>query len=271
MHVTIGRLSARSLKCTPCAVFAHVLVCALAYSLLDIEDEIRELFDGLKGSPMTPATARTVLAAIRGDFASGSSVFGPSTQQQRTSRASLVAKNTKAPPKHAPTKNTKQLQSLQEEVANLRLENAALKEKLELETKRLTQMQPVTVEDILSRYTCPITTMIMNDPVACIEKGQAFTFERSAIESWLATGGTNPMTRQPLTPQDLHPAEGLQLQIAQLREAFRNENEAESSAARIGVADRARQNAVASATAAAKRSQVSDADNSICLHCVNCS
>lgn len=237
--------------------------CWLIYS-----DEIRELFDGLEGSPLTPATARTVLAAIRGDFASKSPVFLPSTRQetQRASRGSLAAakkSRRQAPQRHASSQITEgQLQNLQKEVATLRLENAALKEKLERETKKLTQMQPATVEDILSRYTCPITTMIMNDPVACIENGQTFTFERSAIESWLATGGNNnPLTRQLLTPQDLHPVQDLQRQIVQLREAFRNEDEAESSAARVRAADRARQTAVADATVAAKRTQVSDADD----------
>ncbi len=51
-------------------------------------------------------------------------------------------------------------------------------------------------------FICPITHEIMHDPVICPE-GQ--TFERAAIELWLSTNNSNPLTRNRLTQDMLIP------------------------------------------------------------------
>ena len=45
-------------------------------------------------------------------------------------------------------------------------------------------------------YLCPITQSIMSDPVIDREGN---SFERTAIEAWLAVRGNSPITRTPLT------------------------------------------------------------------------
>jgi len=49
---------------------------------------------------------------------------------------------------------------------------------------------------------CPITMEILHDPVLTPD---GHTYERQAIEQWIRTHGTNPMTRQPLSLEQLSP------------------------------------------------------------------
>jgi hypothetical protein len=49
---------------------------------------------------------------------------------------------------------------------------------------------------------CPITHSLMKDPV---QDKEGNTFERSAIEAWLRTNPTSPITRTPMTLDDLTP------------------------------------------------------------------
>lgn len=51
-------------------------------------------------------------------------------------------------------------------------------------------------------FICPITTMIFKDPVMT-EDGN--TYEREAIEAWLRTRNTSPLTNMPLTSKKLIP------------------------------------------------------------------
>ncbi|KAJ3085923.1 hypothetical protein HK102_013684, partial [Quaeritorhiza haematococci] len=50
---------------------------------------------------------------------------------------------------------------------------------------------------------CPITHELMTDPVLLTVDGR--TYERSAIEEWIRTHGTSPVTREPATVGDLVP------------------------------------------------------------------
>lgn len=59
--------------------------------------------------------------------------------------------------------------------------------------EQLLMPSEATVEDVL---TCPITLARMTDPV-CASDGH--TYERAAIEAWLKTSHTSPLTGAPLT------------------------------------------------------------------------
>src|SRR3989338_7989423 len=49
---------------------------------------------------------------------------------------------------------------------------------------------------IPASYECPITCKVMVDPVVCAD---GHTYERAAIEKWLSSNGTSPITRQTLS------------------------------------------------------------------------
>lgn len=52
--------------------------------------------------------------------------------------------------------------------------------------------------DLIPAFRCSITFEVMRDPVMLGSSGH--TFERSAIENWLQSNNTNPLTNLPLTP-----------------------------------------------------------------------
>jgi U-box domain/Leucine Rich repeat len=55
--------------------------------------------------------------------------------------------------------------------------------------------------DLVDSVTCCITFEVMSDPVIATVDG--VTYERAAIELWIEEHGTSPMTRQPLSIDDL--------------------------------------------------------------------
>jgi len=55
-------------------------------------------------------------------------------------------------------------------------------------------------------YLCPITHVVMSDPVIDHEGN---SYERSAIEQWLSSHNTSPITRQPLNISQLQPNRAL--------------------------------------------------------------
>lgn len=66
-------------------------------------------------------------------------------------------------------------------------------------------------------FLCPITLEVMSDPVLCAKSG--YTYERSAIESAIASNAVDPMTRARITRADLVPNRALKDQIDAWREA----------------------------------------------------
>jgi ATP-dependent DNA helicase PIF1 len=76
-------------------------------------------------------------------------------------------------------------------------------------------MQTTAAADEHRAFYCPIALTIMNDPV--ISK-TGHTFERSAIEKWLKTNTTCPMTKEPLSMQDLVPNRSLLEEIEQYKQ-----------------------------------------------------
>lgn len=55
-------------------------------------------------------------------------------------------------------------------------------------------------------YMCPITNDVMRDPVI---DSEGHTYERAAIVQWLQTNPRSPITRKPMTVQDLKPNRAL--------------------------------------------------------------
>lgn len=63
-------------------------------------------------------------------------------------------------------------------------------------------IQPAPNTPGRNQFCCPLTNKLMVDPVVAAD---GFTYERSAIEGWLAQNNKSPMTQQPLLHRDLVP------------------------------------------------------------------
>jgi len=68
---------------------------------------------------------------------------------------------------------------------------------------------------IPEEFYCPITHLVMKDPVVAHD---GFSYERSAIEEWLANKDTSPMTNKELLDKTLRPNIVLRNSIGDLRE-----------------------------------------------------
>ncbi|XP_016507525.1 U-box domain-containing protein 44-like [Nicotiana tabacum] len=86
------------------------------------------------------------------------------------------------------------------------------KEKKYFTKRKSLGSQPL--EPLLSFY-CPITREVMTDPV---ETPSGHTFERSAIEKWLAEGNLCPMTSTPLNNTMLRPNKTLRQSIEEWKD-----------------------------------------------------
>ena len=73
-------------------------------------------------------------------------------------------------------------------------------------------------EESPADFICPITTEVMSDPVMAAD-GHAY--ERSAIERWLATKSTSPLTGEELEFTRLIPNHTHRRMIRQWQEAAR--------------------------------------------------
>eukprot|EP01062_Namystynia_karyoxenos_P057866 TRINITY_DN4904_c0_g2_i1.p1 TRINITY_DN4904_c0_g2~~TRINITY_DN4904_c0_g2_i1.p1 ORF type:complete len:424 (+),score=131.86 TRINITY_DN4904_c0_g2_i1:109-1272(+) len=67
-----------------------------------------------------------------------------------------------------------------------------------------------------SRYLCPITMELMEDPVM---SKSGINYERSAIQHWLQSHRHCPSTREPMTAADLFPNRALKEEIEEWRRA----------------------------------------------------
>ena len=71
------------------------------------------------------------------------------------------------------------------------------------------------LDPVLSRLICPITHMVMKCPVVAAD---GHTYERSAIEQWLRTSSSSPVTNMPLTNKTLLPNFALRSIIIEMRD-----------------------------------------------------
>ena len=67
--------------------------------------------------------------------------------------------------------------------------------------------------DVPSAFRCPITQDIMFTPVRIKDQHHGHVFEHTAIEKWLKTYRTNPLTRAELTHPKLVPANDVEQAI----------------------------------------------------------
>ncbi|EOD39898.1 hypothetical protein EMIHUDRAFT_260352, partial [Emiliania huxleyi CCMP1516] len=102
-----------------------------------------------------------------------------------------------------------------EESARLEEERRAPDEKV---SSSLAAERPPSVEEEEppDDFICPITTELMIDPVMAAD-GHAY--ERTAMERWLATKSTSPMTGEALEHICLFPSHILRRMIREWREA----------------------------------------------------
>ena len=75
---------------------------------------------------------------------------------------------------------------------------------------------PEGEEEPPADFICPITTELMSDPVMAAD---GHSYERSAIERWLATKSTSPLTGGELEHRILIPNHTLRRQIGEWHEA----------------------------------------------------
>ena len=75
---------------------------------------------------------------------------------------------------------------------------------------------PPIEEEPPEDFICPITTELMADPVMAAD-GHAY--ERTAIERWLATKSTSPMTGEALEHTFLSPSHMVRRQIREWQQA----------------------------------------------------
>lgn len=69
-------------------------------------------------------------------------------------------------------------------------------------------------------YCCPLTLELMVDPVVLYENKRAYHFERTAIEQWIFSKATNPLTKNLAYLSDLEPDVALRCKIAAFREFY---------------------------------------------------
>lgn len=74
------------------------------------------------------------------------------------------------------------------------------------------------MEDFETHYLCPIDKQIMEDPVIAAD---GHTYERAAIQAWLAAHRTSPVTNAPLSDNKLIPNYTLKSWIIAQRERLR--------------------------------------------------
>ena len=68
--------------------------------------------------------------------------------------------------------------------------------------------------DLPDEFKCPITCEVMQDPVIALD---GHTYERSAIEAWLAVNMSSPLTGAPMPAGELRPNHMVRSMLRQLQ------------------------------------------------------
>eukprot|EP01113_Clastostelium_recurvatum_P003822 TRINITY_DN1168_c0_g1_i2.p1 TRINITY_DN1168_c0_g1~~TRINITY_DN1168_c0_g1_i2.p1 ORF type:complete len:809 (+),score=247.47 TRINITY_DN1168_c0_g1_i2:121-2547(+) len=79
------------------------------------------------------------------------------------------------------------------------------------------QQQAAPDTEFPESFICPLTHEVMNDPVVDHEGN---SYERAAIENWLKSHATSPITRAPLTKANLAPNRALRDAISEKKKAL---------------------------------------------------
>lgn len=84
------------------------------------------------------------------------------------------------------------------------------------------------MQEIPRQFICPISLDVMVDPVVAAD---GHTYERAAIEAWLETHNTSPMTREPLAHKNVVPNVALRTMIVDFQQERKSLQEAAENAA----------------------------------------
>ena len=66
-----------------------------------------------------------------------------------------------------------------------------------------------------AKYLCPITNQVMVEPVV---DALGNTYDRDAIQKWLETNDTDPLTKEPVPDKTLNPNKVIKAEIIEYKE-----------------------------------------------------
>ncbi|KAG8559892.1 hypothetical protein GDO81_017481 [Engystomops pustulosus] len=93
---------------------------------------------------------------------------------------------------------------------DLKIESLGLRNKILRKIEDLKSKMKATSSNVPEEFLCPITCEIMKDPVIASD---GYSYERKAIESWISTKRTSPMTNLPLENLLLTPNRTLKMAL----------------------------------------------------------
>ncbi|XP_068101813.1 WD repeat, SAM and U-box domain-containing protein 1 [Hyperolius riggenbachi] len=106
----------------------------------------------------------------------------------------------------------KELISLTKDILlnDLKIESLGLRNKIMRKIEELRSKMKAASSDTPEEFLCPITWELMKDPVMASD---GYSYERSAIENWISTRRTSPMTNLPLENLLLTPNRTLKMAL----------------------------------------------------------
>ncbi|CAH2305585.1 WD repeat, SAM and U-box domain-containing 1 isoform X1 [Pelobates cultripes] len=93
---------------------------------------------------------------------------------------------------------------------DLKIESLGVRNKILRKIEEIKSKMKSTLTNIPDEFLCPITCEIMKDPVIASD---GYSYERSAIENWISTKRTSPMTNLPLENLLLTPNRTLKMAL----------------------------------------------------------
>ncbi|XP_071978045.1 WD repeat, SAM and U-box domain-containing protein 1 [Engystomops pustulosus] len=93
---------------------------------------------------------------------------------------------------------------------DLKIESLGLRNKILRKIEDLKSKMKATSSNVPEEFLCPITCEIMKEPVIASD---GYSYERKAIESWISTKRTSPMTNLPLENLLLTPNRTLKMAL----------------------------------------------------------
>jgi hypothetical protein len=97
-----------------------------------------------------------------------------------------------------------------------------------------TAKMDVTNDDVPRSFLCPITLTLMKDPHTAAD---GHSYERRAIEAWLSSHNTSPVTNLPLTHTELVPNHALRQAIEDFVEAQKKKEQEKTKDQETGAGD----------------------------------
>ncbi|KAM8933526.1 WD repeat, SAM and U-box domain-containing protein 1 [Pelodytes ibericus] len=95
-------------------------------------------------------------------------------------------------------------------LTDLKIESLGLRNKILRQIEAMKKQLKAAHSDVPDEYLCPITWEVMKDPVIASD---GYSYERTAIENWISTKRTSPMTNLPLENLLLTPNRTLKMAL----------------------------------------------------------